>query len=159
MTLTRQVSRAWENRPAGERRRLLFGLGIGLVLAGYLLVQRVDIPAWTTIAPSSVTPNTRLLGALPMVTAMDSDAWRQGALRYGIVLETAQADASGWQLAGRLDEAAAFETFSAWAARRGWWATAWTLARDDGTGLTLEARFDAQLEHLALERGSREDAP
>lgn len=157
MTLLNQTRQAWSRRPAGERSRVLLGLGIGLALSGYLLVQRLELPDWPLFASSSVPPDMHPFDALPAIAAMDEATWRQGALRHGIVLEKIRADDDGWRLAGRLDTATAFDAFSAWTARQGWWALDWRLGRDEGAGLTFEARFGAHLERLSPL--TREEAP
>ena len=139
---------AWQRRPAAERRRLSIGTGISLMLVGYLLVQQLEFPAMTDTGRSGTPslPEARLLTALPAVTSMTADTWRQGALRHSLVLDRLEASDDGWRLAGRADSLEAFERFSTWAAQQGWWALDWSLSRDDETGLAVEARFVAQLE-------------
>ncbi|WP_106477878.1 hypothetical protein [Phytohalomonas tamaricis] len=139
------LRQAWQSRPATERLRLGIGGGISLALAGYLLIQHIDLPTWQGAEPPRLI-DTHVLEALPPVMTMDADAWRQGALRHSLVLETIESDADGWRLTGRTDTLAAFEQFSAWSARQGWWALDWSISRDDEASLMIEARYVAQLE-------------
>ncbi|GAB2780486.1 hypothetical protein GCM10027040_03170 [Halomonas shantousis] len=139
---------AWQRRPASERLRLSLGAGISLILAGYLLIQQVDFAGMA--GPGSDEPpslhDARLLAALPPVTTMTADTWRQGALHHSLVLDHLEASDDGWRLNGRADSLEAFERFSTWAAQQGWWTLDWALARDDEAGLAFEIRFAAQLE-------------
>ncbi|WP_043527786.1 hypothetical protein [Litchfieldella xinjiangensis] len=138
------LRQAWQRRPAAERLRLGIGGGISLALASYLLLQRIDLPTWQGVETPRL--DTYLLDALPPITAMDADDWRQVGLRHSLVLDTIESDDGGWQLSGRTDSPAAFERFSAWAAQQGWWALDWSLSRDSESGMNVEARFVALLE-------------
>lgn len=145
--LRQRLSQALAARPAAERRRLSIALPLCILLLGYLIVSRSGMfDAASTSAPASGTTTAPLLAALPGVTRLDSDVWRQSAQRNGIALTQITHKDSGWQLAGQFSDTAAFTAFSRWAAEQGWWATQWQLQRDDDDSLHFKARFVAYLE-------------
>ncbi|KAA0019904.1 hypothetical protein F0A16_06205 [Salinicola corii] len=148
--LRQTLSQIWAERSAAERRRLAIALPVCVLLLGYLIVSRSGIfDADTTSLSVAGAASTSTLTSLPAISRLDTEAWRQSARRNGIALtQIAQKD-SGWQLAGQFSDAAAFTTFSHWAAKQGWWATQWQLQRDDDDSLHFTARFVAYLEEEA----------
>lgn len=142
------LRQAWQARPMNERRRLMLGLGVILILGGYLLVDHWPTHSEPQAAASSsmIDQALKRLPPQPQLTQKD---WQTAASRNGIVIQTIQ-QAHGWQLSGFLSQPQDFQQLSRWAAQQGAWPYTYQLTRETD-GWQWQAHFVSTQDWISLE--------
>lgn len=142
------LRQTWQARPASERRRLILGLSLIMLLSGYLLVDHWPITASsgpfsrphtadTTASASLIDQALTRLPPQPKLTAQD---WDTAAAAHGVVIQTLEHSADGWQFSGLLSQPEAFQQLSRWAAQQGVWPYRYQLSRE-AEGWQWQAQF------------------
>lgn len=133
------LRQTWQARPTSERRRLLLGLSLIVLLGGYLLVDH-----WPNHSVRHASPSTALieqaLTRLPPQPKLTSPDWRTAASRQGVVIQRLETTPDGWQLSGLLSQPEDFQQLSRWAAQQGLWPYTYQLSRE-AEGWHWQAQF------------------
>lgn len=152
-SLRSPLQRAWQSREPRERRTLGLGAGIIVLLLGYLAISRLgDIDVIEAAPPPAAASR------LPAIQPLAQDRWLAVAERNGIVAPRLASQPHGLHLQGQVQRLETVTDFARWAARRGWWATEWSLTGTSDDDLALEMTLVAELEHRPID-GHDEASP